>query len=256
MKSPPRFAISDYPVNGGTVRITGSELHHMRDVMRLSPGMEVVLCGANGHEYAGHIAVFEPNAAIITVAAPHLQQTAASPRLILAAGIIKAPRMDLLIEKAAELNAAEFWPLMCARSVVREPSWARRERWRRISLAAAKQSQRSLAMEIHQPVDIGGMIENVPKKAVVVTCMAEAQPLSAVIQRIGNGLKDCSAVVLAVGPEGDFTPEEFELMRHAGFVAAGLGTNRLRSETAALAALSIVTGILAALQDAGPLGVS
>jgi 16S rRNA (uracil1498-N3)-methyltransferase len=251
MKSPPRFVISDNtgkPGDGGTLRVTGSELHHMRHVMRLTPGSVVVLCGANGRQYAGRISAFEPNAAIITVGAERYQQRTDSPGLILAAGMIKAARMDLLIEKAAELNAAEFWPLICTRSILREASSGRRERWRRISLAAAKQSQRAHPMEVYEPVDMGAIVNIVPKTALAVTCMVGAQPLSTVIHRMIS-LKNCRAVVLAVGPEGDFTTEEIALMREAGFVAAGLGSNRLRSETASLAALSIANGVLAELQD-------
>lgn len=252
MKHPPRFAISDDiadPGIDGTVRLAGSELHHMRDVMRLGPGTEVVLCGANGLEYAGRIAAFEANAAIITVAAAHHNQERKSPRLILAAGVIKPARMDLLIEKAAELDASECWPLSCARSIVREPSSARRERWRRISVAAAKQSLCSRPMEIHDPVDVGTMVRNLPKAALAITCMAGAEPLSAIIRCKVDGPKAGSAVVLlAVGPEGDFTAEELATMGEAGFVAAGLGSNRLRSETAAIAALSIAAGVLAELE--------
>jgi 16S rRNA (uracil1498-N3)-methyltransferase len=252
MKRLPRFAISDdsaSPGTAGTVRVTGSELHHMRDVMRLGPGTEIVLCGPNGSEYAGHIAAFDANAAIITVAAHHHQEHK-SHRLILAAGVIKAARMDLLIEKAAELDADEFWPLRCARSIVREPSSARQERWRRISIAATKQSLRSRTMEVHDPVDVGAMVRSLPKAALAVTCIAGAEPLSAVIRRAVNGLKACPVMlVLAIGPEGDFTAEELATMREAGFVAAGLGGNRLRSETAVLAALSIAAGVLAELDD-------
>jgi len=165
MKPPPRFAISDDaagPGIDGTVRLTGSELRHMRDVMRLGQGTEVVLCGAHGTEYAGRIAAFEPKAAIIEVAGVHHNRERTS-RLILAAGMIKAARMDLLIEKAAELNASEFWPLICARSIIREPSSGRQQRWRRISLAAAKQSLRSRMMEIHDPLDVNAMAGSVPK---------------------------------------------------------------------------------------------
>jgi 16S rRNA (uracil1498-N3)-methyltransferase len=254
MKHPPRFVISDDAAGhrtGGTLRVTGSELHHMRDVMRLSPGTKVMLCAASGREYTGHIADFEPHAAIITVDSAPARQECIWPRLILAAGVIKAARMDLLVEKAAELNAAEFWPLTCARSVVREPSSGRRERWRRISVAAAKQSQRSHPMEVLDFVDVAAMTRSVAKTAFGVTCRAGAKPLSAVIRRMADGLKTCPLVVLAVGPEGDFAAEELAAMRDAGFVTAGLGNNRLRSETAALAALSIAAGIFAELEEVG-----
>jgi 16S rRNA (uracil1498-N3)-methyltransferase len=252
MKPLPRFTILDDatgPGIDGTMRITGGELHHMRDVMRLGLGTEVMLCGAQGTEYAGYIAAFEPRAAIIKVAGAHYNQERTSHRLILAAGVIKAARMDLLIEKAAELDASEFWPLICTRSIVREPGSGRQQRWRRISLAASKQSLRSHTMEIHDPLDVDAMVASVPKAALAVTCMAGAEPLSAVIRRVADGLKACPAVVvLAIGPEGDFNPEELAAMHEAGFVAAGLGANRLRSETAALAALSIATGIFAELE--------
>jgi len=253
MKHLPRFTILDDatgPGIDGTVRVTGGELHHMRDVMRLGPGTEVMLCSAHGTEYVGHIAAFEPKAAIIKVAGAHYNQERASHRLILAAGVIKAARMDLLIEKAAELDASEFWPLTCTRSIVQQPGSGRQQRWRRISLAASKQSLRSRTMEIHDPIDVDAMIASVPKAALAVTCMAGAEPLSAVIRCIADGPKACPAIViLAIGPEGDFSAEELAAMREAGFVAAGLGGNRLRSETAALAALSIATGIFAELED-------
>jgi len=252
MKHPPRFTIPNDTGgfgSDGNFRVTGSELHHMRDVMRLRPGTEVTLCSPNGLEYAGRIASFEPNAVIITVAATPYHQQSISPRLILAAGVIKAARMDLLIEKAAELGAAEFWPLRCARSVVREPGSERWERWRRISLAAAKQSLRSRAMEVHELAEVGAMARRVPKTSFAAICTAGAKPLSAAVRGMPGSLKVCPAVVLAIGPEGDFTPEELAVMRDAGFVSAGLGNNRLRSETAALAALSIVTGIFAELEE-------
>jgi 16S rRNA (uracil1498-N3)-methyltransferase len=252
MKHLPRFAISvaaaDVRIHGA-VRVTGTELHHMRNVMRLGPGTEVVVSGADGVEYAGRIAGFEANSAIITLAGAHHNRPQ-SRRLIVAAGLIKAARMDLLIEKAAELDAAEFWPLVCTHSVVREPSSARRERWRRIANAATKQSLRSGAMELLDPVDVGAMVRSVPKAALAVTCVAGAEPLSVVIRRIINRPRACPVtLVLAIGPEGDFTAEELAAMREAGFVAAGLGGNRLRSETAALAALSIAAGIFDEMEN-------
>jgi 16S rRNA (uracil1498-N3)-methyltransferase len=252
MKHSPRFVILDHAGGYGparTVRVTGRELHHMRDVMRLGPGAEVTLYGASGLEYTGHIACFERDAALVMLAATPLARERPVPSLILAVGMIKAARMDLLVEKAAELGAAEFWPVLCARSVVREPGPERRERWRRISLAAVKQSLRPDTMVIHEPVDVAAIVRRAPKAALGVTCIDGAQPLSALMRCKGNDLKAANPVILAVGPEGDFTAEELTVLRDAGFVAAGLGHNRLRSETAGLAALSIAMGIFSELNN-------
>jgi 16S rRNA (uracil1498-N3)-methyltransferase len=258
MKHPARFAISaDMRISGTprTVRVTGSELHHMRNVMRLRPGTEVMLCAANGFECTGRITGFEPDAALVMVTAPSDNVRSLEPRIILAAGVIKGPRMDLLIEKAAELNAAEFWPLICAHSVIHQPSSGRRQRWQRIALAAAKQSLRQPSMWVRDPLDVKAMVASASKDVLAITCTPAAEPLSSVIRRYASRLKATPALMLAIGPEGDFTTEEQQAMREAGFVAARLGNNRLRSETAALAALSITAGIWAEWDAAeAPLG--
>jgi 16S rRNA (uracil1498-N3)-methyltransferase len=252
MRSQPRFAIDDDPAGEGsnrTVRITGRELHHMREVMRLGIGAEVVLLSAAGREYAGRIISYEPDAAIVRIGGILARRPDPAPRLILAAGIIKAARMNILVEKAAELNAAEFWPLKCARSVVRDPSAGRHERWCRIALAATKQSQRPSRMAVSDAVDLTTMLERVPPAAFRVVCLQGAAPLASILLRRRDSLQNSPAIVLAVGPEGDFTDEELNVLRHAGFVAAALGESRLRSETAALAALSLTGGILAGRQE-------
>ena len=107
-------------------------------------------------------------------------------------------------------------------------------------------------MEIHDPVDVAAMAAKLPRRALAVACIAGAAPLTAVIRLMIKRLKTSSGIVLAVGPEGDFTDAEMAVMKEAGFIMAGLGNNRLRSETAALAALSIATAIIAELDASGP----
>jgi 16S rRNA (uracil1498-N3)-methyltransferase len=245
MKQPPRFVVSESSDlrTGDIVRVTGTELRHMRDVMRLGPGAAVVVCGAGGIEYPGRIAQLTPGVALVTLTGESHCRESNPYRLILAAGMIRAARMDLLVEKAAELNAFELWPLICARSVVGEPSPVRQERWRRISQAATKQSLRSDTMEIRGPIDVSAIAAKLSKTTLAVTCVPGAEPLAAVIRRLVDGARGAPPeVVLAIGPEGDFTSEELAVMREAGFVSAGLGVNRLRSETAAMAALCIAAG--------------
>jgi 16S rRNA (uracil1498-N3)-methyltransferase len=241
MKPPPRFVLSGDAMEG-IARITGRELHHMRDVMRLGVGAAVVLLGQGGFEYHGRVAGFEPDAAIISLDAAYRAQQnkeADSRRLILAAALIRGPRMDFLVEKAAELNAAELWPLVCARSLIPGVSDQRLERWRRLSTTAAKQSLSGRAMEIRPAIGVAAMVRQVPTEAVAITCTPGAEPLGMLMRRAAPRI-----AVLACGPEGDFDVDEVAAMRAAGFVPAGLAGNRLRSETAALAALSIAAAAL------------
>ena len=235
---PPRFALEPGAINGRRAHLGGAELHHLRDVMRLGPGGAVRLLAADGAEYSGRIGHFEDEHAVIEITA-RLESAAARATIILAAAIIKGPRMDFLVEKAAELSASALWPLACARAVVHQPGLERVARWRRLALAAAKQSLSAGAMEIRPPATVAEAAGEVPKETLAVYCSEGAEPLSAVVRRMRP-----RAILIACGPEGDFDAAEYAAMAAAGFVAAGLGPNRLRSETAALAALSLAAGTL------------
>lgn len=234
MSRPPRFLIGEDAVAEGVARISGSELHHMRDVMRLGPGNEVTLLDANGVEYAGRISRFEAACAIVELGGSREPGGHGAPALILAAALIKGPRMDFLVEKAAELGASALWPIACARSVMKNPGMERVTRWRRLAEAAAKQSLAPQIMEIRAPISVAAMAQNVPKETLAVVCTAGAEALGLVLRRSRP-----RAIILACGPEGGFDDDEAAAMAAAGFVPAGLGRNRLRSETAGLAALAI-----------------
>jgi 16S rRNA (uracil1498-N3)-methyltransferase len=234
-----RFAISSSTVDGAVALVSGAELHHMRDVMRLVPGAEVALFDERGAEYAGIIRSFQAHHAVVEIAAATRARAEATAGLVLAAAVIKGPRMDFLVEKAAELGAAELWPVMCTRGVVREVGGERLARWRRLATAAAKQSLAPRATEVIAPLKLGDLIRRLNGGRLCVVLSAGAPPLGAILRKARE-----RAPLLLCGPEGDFTDEELAAVRAAGFLSAGLGGRRLRSETAALAALSIAAGAL------------
>ena len=204
----------------------------MRDVMRLRVGDGVALLDRDGAEHAGVIEGYDRERALIKVSSSSAARS--DPRLILAAAIIKGPRMDLIVEKAAELGATELWPVVCARGLVKSPGSERLLRWRRLAIAAAKQSLSPRSMEVRAPIAFADLIRNAPKDTLALICQIGGEPLGEVIRRVAP-----LAILIACGPEGDFDREERASAEAAGFVAAGLGPNRLRSETAAIAALSI-----------------
>ena len=215
----------------------------MRTVLRLKENARVSVLDPAGVEHHGLIDRYERDRAVIRI-----ESTAATTtrtRIILAAAIVKGPRMDFIVEKAAELGASELWPLVCARGLVRSPGAERLARWRRLALAAAKQSQ-SHPMEVRPPIGIDDLIRAVPSGTLAVRCAQGAQPFAEVIRRARP-----RGILIAVGPEGDFDDHEHATTAAAGFIAAGLGRNRLRSETAALAAVSIATGLLHDDQGSG-----
>ncbi len=239
MKRVARFAISSAAVEGAVALVGGAELHHMRDVMRLLPGAEVALFDERGAEYAGIIQAFQARHAVVEIGAATRARAEATSELVLAAAVIKGPRMDFLVEKAAELGAAELWPVLCARGVAREVGGERLARWRRLATAAAKQSRAPRATEVIAPLELKDLIRRLNGGRLCVVLSAGAPALGAVLRQART-----RALLLLCGPEGDFTDEELAAVRAAGFLPAGLGGRRLRSETAALAALSIAAGAL------------
>jgi 16S rRNA (uracil1498-N3)-methyltransferase len=239
MNGPPRFAVPGAPQPGEIVRIAGAEAHHMRDVMRLGAGAAVTLIDALGAEHAATIERLDRSAAELRILSTASART--RPRLIIAPAIIKGPRMDVMVEKAAELGATELWPVICARGLVREPGAARLARWRRLALAASKQSLVAPPMSVAEPVQFADLIRGAPRDTLAVICAAGAEPMYRILERIRP-----PAMLIACGPEGDFTSDEARAAAEAGFIAAALGSGRLRSETAAIAALAIAAGWLGA----------
>jgi 16S rRNA (uracil1498-N3)-methyltransferase len=235
--TPPRFSVARAPDSSGRAQVEGAELHHLRTVLRLAVNSRVSLLDPAGVEHRGVIERYERERAVIRIESS--SPSPVRPQIILAAAIIKGPRMDFVVEKAAELGAAELWPLVCARGLVRSPGAERVARWRRLALSAAKQSQSPIAMEVRSPAGFDDMLRSVSPAALAVICAQGSEPLGEVIRRAHP-----RAILIAVGPEGDFDEDERARAANAGFVAAGLGPNRLRSETAALGAISIAAELL------------
>ena len=238
MSRPPRFIVATSAIEDGVARVTGKDLHHMRDVRRLAPGGLLELIDQAGNAYTGRLDRFEANAALVALdggLVPKLTEM----RIILAPAIIKGPRMDFLVEKVVELGATELWPLITARSVVHGPSLNRRERWQRLADAAAKQSLSAAPISILEPLTVASMAAIVEPDWLAILCAQGGEPLARLVRE-----RRPRTTLMACGPEGDFDDTERAQILAAGFVTAGLGSNRLRSETAALAALSIAAAAL------------
>jgi 16S rRNA (uracil1498-N3)-methyltransferase len=238
MKSAPRF-LADQPLGGdGPAGVSGAELHHLRDLMRLDAGDRITLIDpAGGGEFPGRITSVARNRAIVEIGAP-LAPPARIP-IILAIALIKGPRMDFIVEKAVELGAGEIWPIIAARSQMPGVGAERLRRWNRLAVAAAKQSLAPALPLIRPPRGFSELVREPYPDMLAVICVPGAQPLARVLDA-----RPPSRLMLVCGPEGGFDPSELAAAEQAGFIAAGLGRSRLRSETAALAALAVAAAAL------------
>jgi 16S rRNA (uracil1498-N3)-methyltransferase len=224
-------------VTGDVATIRGNELHHLRDVLRLGTGDEIILVDVTGRELQARIDQIARDHATALITGVIKRRKRA--RIVLAQPIIKGPRMDFVVEKAAELGATELWPLITARTQIQAPGKERINRWRRLAAAAAKQSQTPAVMMIREPINFERLIESVPNESIALIC----DPAGAAMRRaIGSIPPPC--LLICCGPEGGFEPAEREAARRAGLIAVTLGPNRLRSETAAITALGIAASVI------------
>jgi 16S rRNA (uracil1498-N3)-methyltransferase len=214
------------------VPLGADEAKHAR-VRRLGVGDLVALFDGRGHSWVARLESLSREGARVRVleALPE-RDGESSLALTLAVAALKADRLDWVIEKATELGVAGIQPFSSARTLAR-PSGDRRERWRQIALAAAKQCGRSVAPPIGAPIEFSAVLA-LPAAARIL--FAE-DGSGAHLSRIDVARP--ASMLAIVGAEGGFSADEFAAARAAGCHLVGLGPRILRAETAAVVAVAL-----------------
>lgn len=221
----------------GTVDVPAQEAHHAGEVLRLRRGDEVVLFDGRGGEAASVIVDASRTRMTARVQSITTRPFELPVRLTLAVAMPRTPRQAYLIEKCTELGAAEFWPMVSERCVVR-PSAASIHKWSRRAIEAAKQSHRAFVPIVQPPVSATEVWTRAKEfSASVICCLREgATSLVSILHGLGAG----ATLLACIGPEGGWTEqEEADAVAH-GLRPVSLGPNILRIETAAAAVGAIV----------------
>jgi len=227
-------------VHGETLRLTRSdELHHLRDVLRVTVGERVAFFDGTGRAWTGEVTGLSSTALtarLVAVAAP----PQSSLTITLAQAIPKHQRFDAIIEHASALGVTRIVPVLSERTIVRvtaAQAQAKRSRWERLAVAAAKQCGRSRPAEILPPGTFDDTLRLIAdhQRTLVPTLAGDTLPL----QRALRGTPP-SSLLLFIGPEGDWSPREVEAIRARGGVPVSLGPLTLRSDLAAIAALAMI----------------
>lgn len=226
----PRFLVSPEALTGTRTVLTGTELHHLR-VRRLGIGNEIILTDGRGGQRHGTVLSLDSHQAVISLDAALVAQRESPVRLVLAQALLKAGKMDLVIEKATELGVTEIHVFACERSLA-QPSSERQERWQRIAASAAKQCQRATVPLMAGPVSLEEILSHTATLRLFFWEGTDARRL-AVLARQPHPPE----VLAVVGPEGGFSQQEADRAQACGFHRLSLGPRVLRAETAALAAV-------------------
>jgi len=216
------------------------EAHHCLDVMRCKEGDRIIVFNGEGSEAEAEIT--SANKREVTLKTLRVVETSGPPaEITLGQAIPKGKNMDLIIQKATELGVSKIVPLLSTRTVVQLDGGdleKKRQKWQRVAIEACKQCGQNWLPRIETPLSVEAFTKQKNDTFRLIAAISpEARSLKAII---GEVQPLPTQATLLIGPEGDFTPAEMSQAAAEGFAALSLGPIILRSETAAIYALSIV----------------
>jgi 16S rRNA (uracil1498-N3)-methyltransferase len=227
--------LEDVTSHGLTLR--GDESKHLIRVLRKNIGDRIFVSDGNEMMYEAVIAEIGKTDTHCTIAAMHRKYNEPSVDVTLAVSLLKNPsRFDYLVEKTTELGVRSILPISCERTISHNE---KHERLGKIALSAMKQCGRSWLPRIQAVQNFKTLIDNSSHYQLKFILHEKTDSSRTVTSELVlHG--DLHSLLIVVGPEGGFTAEEIAYAAHAGFKSISLGTRRLRTETAAVVAISLV----------------
>jgi 16S rRNA (uracil1498-N3)-methyltransferase len=222
---------------GLRLTVDGSAGNHIARVLRLRTGDALTLFNGQGGEYAGSIEEIRRDTVVVSVLDRREVDRESPCRLTLVQGISRGERMDWVVQKATELGVWRIAPIFTERSVVHldeRQAFRKVQHWRSIAIAACEQSGRNRLPEITQPVGLYELLESRTSRGTALL-LSPGAPLR--IADIANAAEDTTVLI---GPEGGLADVEQEAALKSGFTPVRLGPRVLRTETAAVCALTLL----------------
>lgn len=236
-----QFFVGENQIQDKRVIITGTDVNHIRNVLRMKPGDEIAVSnGLDGREYRCGIIELTGDAVICELRFIKEDGLELPARVYLFQGLPKVGKMELIIQKAVELGVYEIIPVATGRSVVKLDEKKEKSklcRWQGIAEAAAKQSRRRLIPRIQRVMDFKeavGYAEDMEVKLIPYELAEGMRDTKAVIGSLRGG----QSIAIFIGPEGGFDENEIRLARESGIMPITLGKRILRTETAGFTVLA------------------
>ncbi len=236
------FFVTPDQVQDDTITITGSDVNHMKNVLRMHIGEEVTINDGNNISYLCTVESFKEDIALLHIEDRHMIDTELSSHIYLFQGLPKQDKMELIVQKAVELGVYEVVPVATKRAVVKldeKKALKKVARWQQIAESAAKQAARGYIPRVHELMSY--------KEAL---SYAEALDLVLIPYELAEGMKETKEIIekilpgqsigIFIGPEGGFEVEEVEDAISMGAKSITLGKRILRTETAGLTTLSVL----------------
>lgn len=235
-----QFFVSPENINGNRIVIDGTDVNHIKNVLRMRPGEEIAVSnGIDGKEYrCGIVSISD----VVECELRFVKEDGVElpSKITLFQGFPKGDKMELIIQKAVELGVFEVVPVFMKRSIVKldeKKAASRVNRYQGIAEAAAKQSKRAIIPKIHSCVTMKQAIQMAKEMDIVLVPYELAEDMSAT-RRLLSSIEAGRSIGFFIGPEGGIATEEIEGLRDIGAKELTLGKRILRTETAGLTLLS------------------
>src|SRR5438876_350720 len=241
-----RFYIAPESWNPDALSLRGPEAHHARDVLRMKRGDRAVVFNGRGREVTAEIVDLAKG----EIRLRKLHESETPPlrcRTTLGQAIPKGKNMDLIVQKAVEIGAAEVAPLISERTIVdldKKEAEQKKAKWQQIAIEAAKQCGQNWLPQVHAPRKLKDFFSDAGNfdLRLIGSLQPDAIHFKKILGDYTNQHRDRpKSVLMLVGPEGDFTPAELALAKTHGCLPITLGPIILRVETAAIYCLSVLS---------------
>ena len=236
-----QFFIEDENAAEDFVTIEGSDVNHIKNVLRMKPGEKIRVCTRNGQNYFCSISDITESFVRAHILEKEAESTELPCRIYLFQGLPKNDKMEWIIQKTVELGVYEVIPVAMKNCVVKlddKKAKSKVTRWQAIAESAAKQSKRSLIPEVKMPMSYKEAVAYAKELDVKLVPYENEHGMAgtkAAMEQIKKG----ESIAVFIGPEGGFAPEEIEMVRDE-MQLISLGRRILRTETAGIVALAIL----------------
>ena len=210
--------------------------NHLVRVMRLASGDGCILFNGDGHDYRAQLVEVGKRNARVRIEAAIAVANESPLRITLLQGIARGEKMDLILQKSTELGVAALVPVNSERSEVRlqgERAGKRLAHWNSVVASACGQSGRAVIPPVSAPANLAQACTELPADSLRLCLDPRGQWRLDTLPTVGAG-----GIVVAIGPEGGWSPRDLQILAEAGFSGLQLGPRVLRTETAGLAALA------------------
>ena len=241
-----QFFVESGQIGKDSVMIEGSDVNHIKNVLRMKPGEKIRISGPAGENYFCEIAEIEDSFVRASILEKDETGTELPNRIYLFQGLPKNDKMELIIQKAVELGATEIVPVEMKRCVVkldRKKAEKKAERWQTIALGAAKQSKRMQIPTVHMPVTFQQALAMMAESDVRLMPYENAEGMEGT-RRILESIEPGESIAILIGPEGGIDEAEVEMAMKEKVEPITLGKRILRTETAGMTVLSILVYLL------------